>query len=194
MPLGKLSNVKHNLAADFTRAAASANNMALYKLAWQANRRFWEEAPYNIYGGISYTDQPITQLWYPSNGYMGKSGIIAGSYAYAEQAEAFGRMTLAERIIAGRRDAVKLHPEFSDETLVPTNRAVSIAWNHAEGQSGGATVWNFADTGEKRSYERLLAGDRRCAIIGDQMSPLSGWHEGAFLSSDYAVSRIARDT
>lgn len=191
LPLARLVNLKTNLAGDFTRAAASAKNVALYKLAWQANRRFWEEAPYNIYGGISYTSNPITQMWYPSNGYLEKRGIIAGSYSYADQAEAYGRMTLAERIVAGRRDAVKLHREFSDEALVPSSKAVTIAWNQAEGQSGGVTPWNFANADANRAYQRLLAGDGRCSIIGDQMSPLGGWQEGAFLSSDFAVSRIA---
>ena len=71
------------------------------------------------------------------------------------------------------------------------SKAVTIAWNQAEGQSGGVTPWNFANADANRAYQRLLAGDGRCSIIGDQMSPLGGWQEGAFLSSDFAVSRIA---
>ncbi len=87
LPLARLAKLKTNFAPDFTRAVATAENTALYKLAWQANRRFWEETPYDIYGGISYTDDPITQMWYPSNGYLAKSGIVAGSYSYGDQAE-----------------------------------------------------------------------------------------------------------
>ena len=101
-------------------------------------------------------------------------------------------MSLVDRIAAGRRGAAKLHREFLDETLVPGSKAVSIAWNLAEGQSGGVTAWNFSDPAVNRTYQRLLAGDGRCMVIGDQMSPLGGWQEGAFLSSDDAVSRIAR--
>ncbi len=69
---------------------------------------------------------------------------------------------------------------------------MSIAWDLAEGQSGGVTAWNFSDAAVNRAYQRILAGDGRALVIGDQMSPLGGWQEGAFLSSDYAVSRIAR--
>lgn len=192
LPLARLAKLKTNLAPSLTQAVATAKNTALYKLAWQVNRRFWEEDPYNIYGGISYTDDPITQMWYPSNGYLEKRGIVAGSYSYADQAEAFGRMSLVERIDAGRRGAAKLHREFLDEQIVPGSKAVSIAWNLAEGQSGGVTAWNFSDPAVNRTYQRLLAGDSRCMVIGDQMSPLGGWQEGAFLSSDDAVSRIAR--
>ena len=156
----------------------------------QANRRFWEEAPNNIFGGISYTDSPITQMWYPSTGYMSAKGIVAGSYAYDKQAEAFGRMSLAERIVAGRRDACKLHKEFASETLVPSSKAVSIAWNQVEGQSGGSAQWDGTNSQDNRAYQRLLAPDGRFFVIGDQISPLPGWQEGAFLSSEHAVLQI----
>jgi monoamine oxidase len=190
MPLQKLAQVKSNLSSDFKQAVDHARAGALYKLAWQANRRFWEEAPYNIFGGISYTDSPITQMWYPSNDYMSSKGIIAGSYSYFEQAEAFGRMTLSDRVIAGRRDAIKLHKEFSSESLVPSSKAVSIAWNQAEGQSGGVAIWDMNGTEDNLAYRRLLRPDGRFFVIGDQVSPLPGWQEGAFLSSEHAVLQI----
>jgi monoamine oxidase len=190
MPLPKLAAIKTNLSDDFKKAVEYARIGALYKLAWQANRRFWEEPPYNIFGGISYTDRPITQMWYPSNDYMTRKGIIAGSYSYLDQAEAYGRMTLAERIQAGRRDAVRMHKEFSSEELVPTSKAVSIAWNQAEGQSGGVALWDPHKADDNRAYQRLLAPDGRFFVIGDQVSPLPGWQEGAFLSSEHAVLQV----
>ena len=58
---------------------------------------------------------------------MNTKGIVAGSYSYDKQAEVFSRMSLAKRIVAGRRDACKLHEEFASETLVPSSKAVSIA-------------------------------------------------------------------
>jgi monoamine oxidase len=190
MPLQKLSALRTNFSPNFKQAVDHAKAGALYKLAWQANHRFWEEPPYNIFGGISYTDSPITQMWYPSNDYMSSNGIIAGSYSYFEQAEKFGRMTLADRIVAGRRDAIKLHKEFSSESLLPSSKAVSIAWNQAEGQSGGLAVWDLNDAEDNKAYRRLLAPDGRFFVIGDQISPLPGWQEGAFLSSEHAVLQI----
>ncbi|MCK9913421.1 FAD-dependent oxidoreductase [Microbacteriaceae bacterium K1510] len=191
MPLQKLAKLEANFSQDFKSAVDYVKAAPLYKLAWQANRRFWEEEPYNIYGGISYTSAPITQMWYPSHGYMGKRGVIAGSYAYGAEAEAFGRMKLAERIAAARRDAIKLHKEFADEKLVPSSKAVSIAWNQVEGQSGGFTPWDLNNAGDRRAYRRLLAPDGRFFVIGDQVSLLSGWQEGALMSSEHAVLQIA---
>jgi monoamine oxidase len=190
MPLPKLAQLKSNLSSDFKQAVEYARIGSLYKLAWQANRRFWEEPPYNIFGGISYTDAPITQVWYPSNDYMSRRGIIA-AYSYLAEAEAYGRMTLAERVQAGRRDAVKMHPEFANEQLLPSSKAVSIAWHQAEGQSGGLAQWNAGKAEDKHAYRRLLAPDGHFFVIGDQVSPLPGWQEGAFLSSEHAVLQIA---
>lgn len=190
MPLPKLVNVTSNLSAEFKQAVAQARIPPTYKLAWQANRRFWEEAPYNIYGGISYTDNPITQMWYPSNGYLGKSGILAGSYSYGADAIAYGNMTLAQRIVAARRDGIKMHKELASEALVPSSKAVSIAWHQAEGQCGGGALWDMSKPEERRAYQRLLAPDGRFFVMGDQLSPLSGWIEGAFMSSEHAVLQI----
>jgi monoamine oxidase len=191
IPLPKLSQIEANFSDDYTQAIARARPMALFKLLWQANRRFWEEEPYNIYGGISYTTAPITQMWYPSTGFMGKNGIVAGSYSYLSQAEAFGRMTLAERINLCRQGATKLHKEFADETIVPGDKAMSVAWNQAEGQSGGLILWDHSNAEDHRAYHRLLSPDGRFQVIGDQVSPLAGWQEGAFMSSENAVRQIA---
>ncbi len=190
MPLPKLVNVKSNLSAEFKQAVAQARIPPTYKLAWQANRRFWEGAPYNIYGGISYTDNPITQMWYPSNDYHSKSGILAGSYSYGADAIAYGNMTMAQRIVAARRDGIKMHKELASEALVPSNKAVSIAWHQAEGQCGGGALWDMSKLEERRAYQRLLAPDGRFFVMGDQVSPLSGWIEGAFMSSEHAVLQI----
>ena len=38
------------------------------KVGLQFSRRFWEEDEH-IYGGISYTDQPIRQIAYPNYGF-----------------------------------------------------------------------------------------------------------------------------
>ena len=190
MPMPKLVNVKSNLSDEFKQAVAQVRIPPTYKLAWQAKRRFWEEPPYNMYGGISYTDNPITQMFYPSHGYLGKSGVLAGSYAFGANAIVFGNMTLAQRISAARRDAIKMLKEMASEVVVPSNKAISIAWHQAEGQCGGGALWDMSKPEERRAYQRLLAPEGRFHVMGDQVSPLSGWIEGAFMSSEHAVLQI----
>ena len=193
MPLQKLAKLQTNFSSDFKQSVDYARIGALYKLAWQANRRFWEEEPYDIFGGTSYTSAPITQIGYPSQGFLQKKGIITGAYAYFDQADVFARMTLAERIAVGRRDAIKLHKQFADEELVPSSKALSIAWNQVEGQSGGVADWNRLSAVDQRHYQRLLSPDGRFYVIGDQVSPLPGWQEGAFMSSEHVMLQISGD-
>ncbi|MEM8572839.1 MAG: FAD-dependent oxidoreductase, partial [Pseudomonadota bacterium] len=51
-----------------------------FKYGWQARTRFWEAPDTGIFGGISFTGHMIKQIWYPSNGYNGPTGILTGAY------------------------------------------------------------------------------------------------------------------
>ncbi len=187
IPLGKLTSLRHNFSAEYANAIAKAKPGPLYKLAWQANERFWESEKYNIFGGISYIEAPLTQMWYPSNDYYSQKGVLPGVYCYDDQAVAYGRMTLADRIRAARSDSIKLHPEMASEALLPSNKAVSIAWHQAEGQTGGYTAWDHSDRITEAAYQRLLKPEGRFFAIGDQLSFLPGWQEGAFMSAENAM-------
>jgi len=188
IPLPKLAAIPSNFSSSYKEAIAAAPMGALYKLAWQAQERFWEQPPYNIFGGISYIDSPLTQMWYPSNDYFSRKGIIAGCYTYDQRAEAYGRMTLAERIVSARQESIKLHAEYGNEHLLPSSKAISIAWNQAEGQSGGYAAWDHQNPHQERAYQRLLQPEGRFMAMGDQLSPLPGWQEGAFLSAEHALN------
>ena len=67
------------------------------KVGWQADRRLWQGRPFGthdnlytvdssevgvvpIYGGISWTNHPITQIWYPSEAYHDQKGVLTGCY------------------------------------------------------------------------------------------------------------------
>ncbi len=62
-----------------TRAAPdSLDFVDAVKVAFQAKRRFWEE-DVAIYGGLFWTDNDITQIWYPCNGYHRPKGVSVGA-------------------------------------------------------------------------------------------------------------------
>jgi monoamine oxidase len=96
-------------------------------------------------------------MWYPSYDYFTKNGTLTGVYAYANRAIAFGKMSLGDRIVAARRGAIKLHDEFRSEAIVPSDKAVSIAWQNAPFQGEGTAAWDLDDAAQKRAYERMLA-------------------------------------
>jgi monoamine oxidase len=190
IPLPLLKDIPNNFATDFDAAVRRCKYDPTCKLGWQANQRFWESDKWQIYGGISYTDDPITQMWYPSYDYFTGNGTLTGVYNYDDDAKAFGNMSLEDRIKMARQGAIKFHPEFADTRLVPSDRAISIAWQNIPNEGGGWANWDPTSTADAKAYSRLLAPDRRFFVTGDQVSQLPGWQEGAMMSAQHVVEQI----
>ena len=191
IPLPLLQNiVVDKFEPGFAAAVKQCEYAPTCKLGWQANERFWESDKNQIYGGISYTDDPITQMWYPSYDYFTKNGTLTGVYNYDDDAKAFGKMSLEDRITTARQGAIKLHPEFADTRLVPSDKAISIAWQNIPSEGGGWADWKPGSEADAKAYSRLLAPDRRFYVVGDQVSQLPGWQEGAMMSAQHVVEQI----
>ena len=189
-------------AKDFTDAVDHVRFTNGCKVGWQANKRFWENDANQIFGGISWTDHPIVQMWYPSNDYFSKKGTLTGAYipgaskAYGlppvgDPAWRFGRLSLADRLKTAREGGAKLHPEIADDRVVPLRLGVSIAWQHVPFQRGLGADWDQADPKDKAAYNRLIEPDGRFFVVGDQVSPLPGWQEGAIMSAEYVIKKVA---
>src|SRR2546430_13700360 len=168
IPLPLLKKIKNNFTPDFSDAVKLCRYDPTCKLGWQANERFWESNKNQIYGGISYTDDPITQMWYPSYDYFTKNGTLTGVYNYDQDAIAFGNMSLEDRIRTARQGALKFHPEFADTRMVPSDKAISIAWHNIPNEGGGWANWDPNSAADAKAYSRLLAPDRRFFALGDQ--------------------------
>ena len=171
------------------------------KVGWQANTRFWENDANQIFGGISWTDHLIAQMWYPSNDYFSKKGTLTGAYipgahkAYGmppvgDPARKFGLLSLADRLKTAREGGAKLHPEIADDRIVPLRLGVSIAWQHVPFARGQAADYDPADAKDTAAYNRLIAPEGRFFVIGDQVSPLPGWQEGAMMSALYVIELV----
>lgn len=189
IPLPVLTRIPANFSPEFKGAVARGNFANTCKVGWQANRRFWE-ADDEIYGGISYTDDIITQMWYPSNDYFTKRGTLTGAYNYDKEADRLGKMSLAERLETARRGAIRMHPKFQDDALVPQRLGLSIAWQNVPFQRGGWVDWG-TDQADDDAYARLLSPEGRFHVVGDQVSTLPGWQEGAMMSAEHVLSQIA---
>ncbi|HEY6350035.1 MAG TPA: FAD-dependent oxidoreductase [Candidatus Angelobacter sp.] len=186
------------------------------KVGWQADRTLWQGKPFHthidsegqsvmtcddseigvvpIYGGISWTENPITQIWYPSNAYHDRKGVLTGAYNFAENAANFGRMSVPERLRKARTGAALFGKEFA----AGLDRGVAIAWQNMAHIKGGWAQWNEVKN-SVHHYNRIIqgtsvdGGNQPCFfIVGDQVSSLPGWQEGAIASALNAVSRLAR--
>lgn len=190
IPLPLLQKIPANFSPDFKWAVDQARFDPTCKVGWQANERFWESDKYQIYGGISYINDTITQIWYPSEGYFSSRGTLTGAYNYEKSAVKLGAMGLQERLGLAREQATRLHPEFASREIVPEELGLSIAWHNIPFQRGGWANWSADSATDSKAYARLLAPDGRFHVVGDQVSTLPGWQEGAMMSAEHVVEQI----
>lgn len=186
IPLPLLRGITSNFSDDYRTAVASVSFAPTCKVGWQAERRFWEEDD-EMYGGISYINHNITQMWYPSNDYFTQKGTLTGAYNYEKRALVMGNMTPAERLALAYDGALRMHPQFRKD--VDIKKGITIAWQNVPYQRGGWADWQPE---QDEAYRRLLQPDRRFFVAGDQMSYLPGWQEGAIRSACYVMNRISR--
>ena len=181
IPATVLKDVPNDFSPETRAAIESMKFVPAVKIAFQARRRFWED-DYGIYGGISWTDQDITQIWYPPYGYHRDKGVILGAYIWDErpgQGARFAKMSPAERLRAAMTEGEEIHPGYTSEI----ESGVSRAWEKVPFQKGA-----WPETHE--APEALRRPDGAIHFAGDQVSALPGWQEGAALSAHAAANAI----
>src|SRR5260370_36666191 len=98
-------------------------------------------------------------------------------------------MSLDERIKTARLGAVKFHPEFADTRLVPSDKAISIAWQNIPNEGGGWANWDPDSAAAAKAYARLLAPDRRFYVPRAQGSHLPGGRGGGMMFAPHVVEQ-----
>jgi len=205
MPL----TIVRTLDADFSPQIRSILDKvdydSAYKIAWEAPR-FWEKER-NIYGGISYLQQPVDLVWYPSARMFSEKGILIGGYsiefgpgnpALADVAAglpaefrgpmangyAFGHLPSIEAKLDASRHAVEtLHPGHSKDLANP----IYINWGRIPYNLGS---WISFGWGDEQTLATLQAPDRRVYFAGDHTSRIVGWQEGAALSAHRVINQL----
>ena len=180
IPAPVLKDIPNDFTAETRAAIESVEYVPAVKIAFQARRRFWEDE-YAIYGGISWTDQDITQIWYPPYGYHRDRGIILGAYIWSGEAgRRFGAMSPEERLRAAVSEGARIHPGYGDEI----ETGISRAWEKVPFQKG---AWPRASA----AREALRQPDGPVYFAGDHVSALPGWQEGAILAAHATVAGIS---
>jgi len=181
-----LARVENNFSENFIAAMQSWRLNPACKVGWQAKRRFWEEND-QIYGGISWTTHSISQMWYPSFDFFSDTGVLTGAYNHGAEARAFGDLTHHERIDVALEGGERLHPGFSD--WVYKERGLSIAWHKMPHIEGGWSEYTHETNPD--IFRRADIGEGNLILAGDFLSQMPGWKEGALLSAQRAVQRVA---
>ncbi len=187
IPSHILAGLDHNFPSEYVRALTAVKRGKLFKIGLQARERFWEDD--EIYGGISWTFQDITQIWYPTHGIHGKKGILLGAYTFPPHlGEKFARLSPSERIEAAIVQGEKVHPGYRSHI----ETGVSVAWHRMNHMLGCAARWDDAAMAEHFPVLQAPVGNH--FLIGDQVSYHPGWQEGALASALNVVQQIDRRT
>jgi len=183
IPAYFMAGIDNNFSPMYQAGLDSIKRGHLFKIAYQMKERFWEKE--GIYGGISYTADPVAQLWYPSHDIHAPKGILLGAYTWDRKvSEAFEAMTPAERLIAGAKSGEKIHPGYTQNI----ETGISIPWARMNHQMGCGMRMGHDDF--EKYFELLQRPEGRHFMIGDQISHHSGWQEGALASSEQALNQL----
>ena len=183
LPLPVLTNVDHNFSSDASRAIDNITYMSTGKIGLQFRRRFWEEDEH-IYGGITHTNNQLTQIFYPSNDYLSGKGILIGYYNFNEKARATGELPYVQREKLALEKGSLIHPQYGQEF----ETSFSVSWHKTKYNMGG---WALYSADERETlYKALLQPDQRVYFAGEHMTYLNAWMAGAFESARSTVAAI----
>jgi monoamine oxidase len=205
MPLTVVRTLDTDFSAPVRAILDTVQYDSAYKIAWEAPR-FWEKET-NIFGGISYLQQDVDLVWYPSARFFSERGVVIGGYStelgpaagslpnllgktdFADRQStmegyAFGHLPSIEaKLAASRRSIELLHPGHGKDLSKP----VYISWGKIPHNLGSwiSLAWN-----DEKALATLQQPDRRVYFAGDHTSRLVGWQEGAALSSYRVINQL----
>jgi monoamine oxidase len=183
LPLPVLSNIRHNFASDVSRAIDYVPYMLTGKIGMQFKRRFWEEDE-QIYGGITHTNNELTQIFYPSYDYLSKKGILLGYYNFNEKAKRTGNLTHVQREQLAMEKGSLIHPQYPKEF----ESSFSVSWHKTPYSMGGWGLYTGAT--RQTLYKSLLQPDKQVYFAGEHTTYLNAWMAGAFESARRTVTDI----
>jgi monoamine oxidase len=183
LPLSVLKDIPSDLSPDLKAAASGIGYVPTGKIGLQFKRRFWEQDD-GIYGGMSWTNMQINQIWYPSSGYLGQKGVLVGYYNFGEQAVLTGIKSPEDRLALALEQGGKIHPQYSESF----ESAASIAWERVPYSMGGFAF--YTESTRSNHYPALIQPDDRIYVAGEHASYLTGWMAGAFESAHFVVRQI----
>jgi monoamine oxidase len=183
IPLPVLSNIDHNFSSDASRAIDSIVYMSTGKIGLQFKRRFWEEDE-GIYGGITHTNNQLTQIFYPSYDYLSGKGILIGYYNFNEKAVATGNLSYEQREQLALDKGSLIHPQYRQEF----EHSFSVSWHKTKYSLGG---WALYSAEERQTlYKPLLQPDGQVYFAGEHMTYLNAWMAGALESARSVAAAV----
>jgi len=179
-----LSQIPVNVGPSLQAAIHAVPYRPSVKIGLEFKRRFWEQDE-SIYGGITSTNLPISQISYPSYNYGSRGpGVLLGAYTGGSMSYELTAQSPAERVRRAVEWGAEIHPQYREEFM----NGVAVGWHRVPWTLGCFGMWN--EESRAAHYTNLCQMDGRFMIAGEHASYIGGWIEGAVTSALDAVSRL----
>jgi monoamine oxidase len=181
LPLTVLAGIDINLSSDMMTAVRASTYSDSAKLGLAMKRRFWEEDD-QIFGGHLYSDLPLGEFSYPSDGYFSRKGVLLGMYVHTPVGD-LGNQRVRARVEHVLTHARKVHPQMRQEF----ESAYGVWWKRVKYSQGGFATGAAAARREQlsRVENRIVIG---CAATAPTSEP--DWQEGAVSAGWQAVTSL----
>lgn len=184
IPLSVLAQIPLNVGGNLSSAIHAVPYRPSVKIGLEFKRRFWEQDE-QIYGGITSTDLPISQISYPSHGYGSRGpGVLLGAYTGGAISYELTSLPPEERIRRALEWGAQIHPQYREEFL----SGISVGWHRVPWTLGCFAIWS--EETRAQHYRNLCEIDGRFVIAGEHASYIGGWQEGAITSALDAIGRL----
>ncbi len=184
IPLPVLHQLDVQVSDKMRAAIAAVPYASSVKVGLEFKRRFWEEDE-QIYGGITFTDMPVSVMSYPSHGYFERGpAVMLGGYMFGPAAWDFAGMSPEERLHAALEQGAKIHKQYPAEF----SNGVAVAWSRMPWTLGCCSQWS--EEARRTHYRTLTTMEGRIVLAGEHASHVGCWQEGALLSSVSAVTQL----
>lgn len=178
------SRIANNFSQDVNAALRTARPLNAGKMGAQFRRRFWETDD-RVFGGVTLTNMDITQILYPSEGYLGnKGGVLIAYYNLGSSADSFGLMSPPDRAARAITQGTKIH---GDAYRTEFESAFSADWRSTRFSEGAWVIWPGQSSGGGPAFDLLQKPEGRVYFAGDHLSYAIGWQHGAFESARQVV-------
>jgi monoamine oxidase len=172
----------------FSRAKQRAIRQLHYdasaKILMQCRRRFWELDD-GIHGGGSVTDLPIRNVYYPEQGRETGRGVLLGSYTWSEDAQRWGSLAPADRIVEAVEQLAHIHPQIVSEF------ECGASWMWHDDEFAGGAFALFEPGQQRLLHEAIVEPEGRFHFAGEHASLAHAWIQGAVESGLVAARDVA---